>query len=167
MKKLNTTLILLLMTMIVVSSFSCSSRDRRIRKNITSILTPISSGNPYEIMIVAEDSVYDGYVGKSILAVLETPMKGLPRDEAYFKVSHITPAHYDRITNLFRNIIRIVVNPKEYTMAKFKLERDVFSSPPPQAVRKANTRQIKTAAIILFFMLHSSFIFNDNPVQYL
>lgn len=129
MKKLNTTLILLLMTMIVVSSFSCSSRDRRIRKNITSILTPISSGNPYEIMIVAEDSVYDGYVGKSILAVLETPMKGLPRDEAFFKVSHITPAHYDRITNLFRNIIRIVVNPKEYTMAKFKLERDVFSSP--------------------------------------
>ena len=37
MKKLNTTLILLLMTMIVVSSFSCSSRDRRIRKNITKL----------------------------------------------------------------------------------------------------------------------------------
>lgn len=117
------------MAILVISTVSCSQRDKRIRKNITSILTPVSSGNPYEVMIVAEDSVYDGYVGKSILAVLETPMKGLPRDESTFKVSHITPAHYDRITNLFRNIIRIVVDPKEYTMAKFKLDRDVFSSP--------------------------------------
>ena len=129
MKRICTTWILLLIAVLVISTVSCSQRDKRIRKNITSILTPVSSGNPYEVMIVAEDSVYDGYVGKSILAVLETPMKGLPRDESSFKVSHITPAHYDRITNLFRNIIRIVVDPKEYTMAKFKLDRDVFSSP--------------------------------------
>lgn len=129
MRKLNNIILMTLVALFIVSAFSCSSRDRRIRKNITSIFTPVSSGNPYEVMIVAEDSIYNGYVGKSILAVLETPMKGLPKDESYFKPSHVVPAHYDRITNLFRNVIKIVVDPKEYTMAKFKVDRDVFSAP--------------------------------------
>ena len=156
MKRLDKSLILLLMVALAVTFVSCSSRDKRIRKNITSILTPISSGNPYEIMVVAEDSIYDGYPGKSLLDVLKTPMKGLPRDEAYFKVSHVTPEHYDRITNLFRNIIRIVVDPNEYTMAKFRLERDVFSA--PQAILTIQGPDV--VSVSTYITEHTQFLLN-------
>jgi hypothetical protein len=55
-------------------------------------------------------------------------MRGLPQDEPQFHKSHVEVAHYDRITNLFRNIFRINIG-KEFTVAKMKVEKDVHSTP--------------------------------------
>ena len=52
----------------------------------------------------------------------------MPQDEPQFHKSHITEAHYDKITHLFRNIFRIEVG-NIYTQAKLTIEKDVYSTP--------------------------------------
>lgn len=97
-------------------------------KRSGNLLTPVSSGNPYEVMVVADDSVWTGWAGKAVQQILDKHLIGLPQDEEQFHKSHITSKHYDQITNLFRNIIIIKVG-KEYTQAKMKVEKDVHSTP--------------------------------------
>ena len=98
------------------------------RRSKASLLTPTSSGNPYEVMVVADDSVYTGYAGKALKTILDRPLLGLPQAEEQFHKSHITQKNFNKITNIFRNIIRINVG-NEYTKAKMKIERDVHSTP--------------------------------------
>ncbi len=97
-------------------------------KRSGSILTPISSGNPYEVMVVADDSIWDGYAGKAVQTILDKSLIGLPQDEPQFHKSHVTPNHYDHITHLFRNIIKLNIS-RDYTKAKMNIEKDVFSTP--------------------------------------
>lgn len=110
---------------VLLITASCTPRKKH---RGGSLLTPTSSGNPYEVMVVAEDSVWEGYVGSSIQRILDTPLKGLPQDEEMFHRSHISHAHYDNITNLFRNIILINIG-REHTVPKIRLERDAHSTP--------------------------------------
>ncbi|MBQ9362751.1 MAG: DUF4837 family protein [Bacteroidaceae bacterium] len=98
------------------------------RKRTASLLTPKSSGNPYEVMVVCDDSVYQGYAGKALQTILDKPLLGLPQVEEQFHKSHITEKHYNSITNIFRNIIRINIG-REYTKPKMKVDKDVHSTP--------------------------------------
>ena len=98
------------------------------RKRNTSLLTPKSSGNPYEVMVVCDDSVYKGFAGNALQTILYKSLLGLPQAEPQFHKSHITEKHYNHITNIFRNIVKINIG-REYTMAKMKVEKDVHSTP--------------------------------------
>lgn len=118
--------IVAIMAVVLVFAVSCTPRRNNYRGG--NLLTPSSSGNPYEVMVVAEDSVWNGYVGSSIQRVLDTPLKGLPQDEEMFHRSRISHAHYDKITNLFRNIILVDID-KEHTVPKIRLERDIHAAP--------------------------------------
>lgn len=125
--KLIATLLLLACTFSACDTNSNPATGKR-HKRSGSLLTPVSSGNPYEVMVVADDSVWTGYAGKAIQTILDKPLRGLPQDEPQFHKSHITEKHYDHITNLFRNIFRIQIG-KEYTKAKMVVEKDVHSTP--------------------------------------
>lgn len=120
-----------IVTFVLFMSVSCSvdkaDRVKRHHRN-HSILVPVSSGNPYEVMIVADDSLWDGYAGKAMRDVLERPLPMLPQEEPMFHVSHITRKNYNRISNIFRNIIILEVD-KYSTEAHIELQHDLFSSP--------------------------------------
>ena len=121
---------ILMMVMVAVVLASCSANpDVPKRKHAKrSFLVPASSGNPYEVMVVAEDSMWNGYAGKALRVVLNKDVPMLPQREPMFHVSHITPSKFNRITNLFRNIVILKTN--EYTTKpQIKYERDVHSSP--------------------------------------
>lgn len=107
---------------------SCENANKEPKQTNRSFLVPMSSGNPYEVMVVADDSIWEGYAGRALDVVLNKPLKGLPQEESTFHVSRITPDNYDRITNLFRNIIIFKIG-REYTEPRFRLLRDEFSSP--------------------------------------
>ncbi len=92
---------------------------------------PTSAGNPYEVMVVAADSVWDGYAGRALKRVLNKPVPMLPQQEPMFHVTRIRPENYDRITNLFRNIIVFKIDD-DFMQGKIKFERNVRSY--PQAV---------------------------------
>ena len=119
---------ILLSLVCVISACNDNPATGKRHKRSGSLLTPVSSGNPYEVMVVADDSVWNGYAGKALQTILDKPLRGLPQDEPQFHKSHITERHYDNITNLFRNIFRIEIG-KEYTQAKMIVEKDVHSTP--------------------------------------
>lgn len=123
MKKLSA---ILMMTAAVLLA-ACGGTGGK-HKRSGSILTPISSGNPYEVMVVADDSIWDGYAGKAVQTILDKSLIGLPQDEPQFHKSHVTSNHYDHITHLFRNIIKLNIS-RDYTKAKMNIEKDVFSTP--------------------------------------
>ncbi len=124
--------LIFILSLVVIALAACDSNNpstpRRGFRN-RSLLVPSSSGNPYEVMVVAEDSVWDGYPGRALDVVLNKEIPMLPRPaESVFHVSRITPDHFNRISNLFRNIIVLKVNPRT-TAPKMSFERDAFSSP--------------------------------------
>ncbi len=119
--------ILLASVLLLPACDNTSKEPRRTKKKAT-LFTPASSGNAYEVMVVADDSVWNGYAGKALQVILDKPLRGLPQDEPQFHKSHVTEKHYDRITHLFRNIFHIEIRD-DYTRAKMSVEKDVHSTP--------------------------------------
>ncbi len=56
-------------------------------------------------------------------------MYGLPQMEAYFTVSHVTPAQFDDLFKATRNILFVDINPEKYTQLKVLKSRDKWSKP--------------------------------------
>ena len=102
----------ILLSAFLLSACDGTSEAPRRKKRSANIFTPASSGNPYEVMVVAEDSVWSGYAGRALQTILDSPLRGLPQDEQQFHKSHVEPKHYDRITQ-----------------AKMTYEKDVHSTP--------------------------------------
>lgn len=114
--------------LLILSACAGEKHPNGQRRTKASLLTPTSSGNPYEVMVVADDSVYTGYAGKALKTILDRPLLGLPQAEEQFHKSHITQKNFNKITNIFRNIVRINIS-REYTKAKMKVEHDIHSTP--------------------------------------
>ena len=119
--KLKLVAMLLLAACVFAACGEDPAKEKRQRRT-GNLLTPASSGNPYEVMVVADDSVWTGYAGRALQTILDKPLRGLPQDEPQFHKSHVEKAHYNRITNLFRNIVRINIG-NEFTQAKMKVEK--------------------------------------------
>ena len=114
---------------LVLASCSANTDVPKRKHARRPLLVPASSGNPYEVMVVAEDSMWNGFAGKALWAVLNKDVPMLPQREPMFHVSHILPSQYNRITNIFRNIIILKTN--EYTTKpKISYERDKWQSNP-------------------------------------
>lgn len=110
------------------SSSGKTSKHEQRKPKRRPLLAPSSSGNPYEVMVVAEDSLWEGYAGKAIRAVLNKPVPMLPQEEESFHTSRVEPKRFDRITHLFRNVIVLQVNP-HYSEPRIQVERDTYASP--------------------------------------
>lgn len=121
-------IVIFLSTLLLLTACAGEKHPNGQRRSKASLLTPTSSGNPYEVMVVADDSVYAGYAGKALKTILDRPLLGLPQAEEQFHKSHITQKNFNKITNIFRNIVRINIS-REFTKAKMKVERDVHSTP--------------------------------------
>ena len=76
-----------MLIVLLTVAVSCNRRQNTNKP----LLTPSSSGNPYEVMVVAEDSIWDGYAGRALRRVLNKPVPMLPQDEPSFHVTRIRP----------------------------------------------------------------------------
>lgn len=118
MKKL-TTLIGLLAALFTLAG--CS-------KDGKSLLTPASSGRPYEMLVVMDDSLWERPAGRAVFDALDTDVPGLPQSERSFRIMQINEKQLDRTFWLFRNIITVDIS-YIYSQVKFKFSRDVKASP--------------------------------------
>ena len=164
-----------LFSILIVLLTVAASCNRRQNTN-KPLLTPSSSGNPYEVMVVAEDSIWDGYAGRALRRVLNKPVPMLPQDEPSFHVNRIRPKNYDRIMNLFRHIIVFKIDD-DFRQGKIKFERNVFAYPQAiVTIHAPNTRVASsyitenTTSIIDFFYNEElnrqveSLNFSYNPI---
>ena len=97
-------------------------------KGKKSVFTPTSSGLPYEMLVVVDDSLWQRAAGRALFDVLDTDVPGLPQSERSFRISNVSPNHFDSVLKIFRNII--VVDIRDiYTQPKLKFARDLHAVP--------------------------------------
>ncbi len=83
-----------------------------------------ATGSIYECLVVSPAAVKE-----PVCSVMGADMYGLPQMEAYFTVSHVTPAQFDDLFKATRNILFVDINPEKYTQLKVLKSRDNWSKP--------------------------------------
>lgn len=94
-----------------------------------SFTKPSASGSPYEVLVVVDNDFWNRPAGRALFDVLDTDIPGLPQPERSFQISQIEPSRFNQIVNIFRTIIMVDVDKKQYTRTKMKYTRDVYSQP--------------------------------------
>lgn len=92
-------------------------------------MMPSASGRPYEVLVVVDDQLWNRPAGRALFDVLDTDMPGLPQSERSFHISQAPPKRFNQVLNIFRTIIKVEVDPAQYTMTKMKYARDVYAHP--------------------------------------
>ena len=88
-----------------------------------------SIGNPYEVLVVCNDDIWERPAGRALLYALDTDIPGLPQSERSFSISRVTEEYFRSTPKAFRNIIYVDINGDRYTQTAFKFTRDVFARP--------------------------------------
>ena len=105
--------------------FSCDGNGKGGGK---SLFTPVSSGRPYEMLVVIDKDMWERPAGRALFNALDMDVPGLPQPERSFRISNVKPDRFDRGMRIFRNIIDVDIQPI-YTQPKLKYSRDSYSSP--------------------------------------
>ena len=112
-------LLYLSLAALVLVSFSCKRGGA---------YTPISTGRPYEIIVIVNTGIWERPAGRALFDVLDSDVPGLPQSERSFRMMQATPQQFDITLKIIRNII-IVDIQDIYTQPKFKQANDVYSAP--------------------------------------
>ena len=90
---------------------------------------PTSSGRPYEVLVVVDDQLWQRPAGRALFDVLDTDVPGLPQPERSFRISQTTQKRFSQVLNIFRTIIKVDIDPTQYTQTKMKFTCDVYARP--------------------------------------
>ena len=77
------------------------------------MIFPVASGRPYEVMVVLDSVVWKRPAGRALFNVLDTDVPGLPQSERSFRISQVEEKNFNRSLNIFRNIIRVNIDPAQ------------------------------------------------------
>lgn len=81
---------------------------------------PMSSGRPYEVLVVMNSRDWEAPVGRALFDVLDTDVPMLPQSERSFRISQAP--ELNRTLQIFRNIIEVDINDRKYTRCRMKYE---------------------------------------------
>lgn len=94
-----------------------------------SLLTPPSSGLPYEVLVVCDKNTWEAPAGRALFGVLDSDVPAIPQSERSFRVSFTEPAGFTRLLKSFRNIIEVKIDKSQFTQTKFKYTKDKYAAP--------------------------------------
>ena len=113
------------MALMALVLFSCGGNGKKGGK---SLFTPVSSGRPYEMLVVIDKGMWERPAGRALFDALDMDVPGLPQPERSFRISQVGPNNFERGFRIFRNIIDVDIQDI-YTQPKLKYSRDSYSSP--------------------------------------
>lgn len=88
-------------------------------------MKPRSSGEPYYVVVVANDS----RVRTILSRMLETPLPGLPQQENAFDVSHVSDGTALQSSRYARAIVVVDIDANRHSSTRLRYEKDVYASP--------------------------------------
>lgn len=88
---------------------------------------PTASGRPYEVLVVMDSTDWKAPHGRALFDVLDTDVPMLPQSERSFRISQTEIKDFDRVLNIFRNIIIVNIDPHQFTRTKMKFTRDKWA----------------------------------------
>lgn len=109
-------LLFLLVLLVGVMSTSCKK----------GALLPNASGAVFEVLVVADDSVWKSTEGRELFDLLSAEMPDVPQSEPMFKISRVPHSAFDNLLRPARNIVIVDVAP-HYTQPRVKFEQDVWA----------------------------------------
>lgn len=111
------------------------------------MLSPQASGRPYEVLVVMDAQTWESPTGRALFDVLDTDLPGLPQPERSFHISQTNPKDYNRTLKLFRNIIEVNIDPRQFTVAKMKFVRNLYAE--DQVILRVNAPNDKAFASLM------------------
>lgn len=88
---------------------------------------PVASGRPYEVLVVMDSVEWKAPHGRALFDVLDTDVPMLPQSERSFRISQCEKKDFDRILNIFRNIIIVNIDKTQFTRTRMKFTRDKYA----------------------------------------
>lgn len=101
-------------------------------------LMPTSGGDPYEVVLIADD---DG-AREIVKGILKAPLEGMPQPEPMFDVSTVDGSDLTQATRYAKTIVRVRIDAEQYTQTRVKYERDTYAH--PQLIVSVNTPSATT-----------------------
>ena len=136
-----------------------------------------SSGNINNIVVVADNQLWEASIGDSIRAVLAAPLRGLPNDEPIFKLSQMPPDVFTGFAKKNRTVLKIEMGKEADT----KIYSDAYAQPQTMVVISGQDRseiiqQLKDNSDKIIQAYNTSemeerqrriskSLFNDKPIQ--
>ena len=71
-----------------------------------------SQGDPYELVVVSNNQVWDGIVGDTLRSILRQPVPSINQYEPLFDVMRVTPDGFKNVIARHRNILKLLVDSK-------------------------------------------------------
>ena len=93
---------------------SCDSNPTGIR----------ATGTAFEIIVVANQPIWNNDVGSALKEQLLAPVPGLPAPEYSMRVTHVQPASFKGMFTYVRNILMVTVDDSQFTKVSLKSERN-------------------------------------------
>lgn len=93
----------------------------------SNMVLPQATGWVYEVVVVADQKVWDGEAGEALIAELEADIPGLPQPEAALKLTKVTPDVFDGLLRYAKNIIQVKVDPTSYTKVSLRHETNLWA----------------------------------------
>ncbi|HLN52707.1 MAG TPA: DUF4837 family protein [Lentimicrobium sp.] len=116
---------------------------------------PSSTGNPNEIIIVAQDNLWKTSLSDTVKSFFSSFRPGLPQPEPLFKVVQIEVSEFSRLFETHRNILIISID-SSLKEAKFESAYNVWARPQRVVKISAPTIELLKTA----FTEHDRDIFN-------
>ena len=88
---------------------------------------PGSNGGPLDVIVIAENAVWNGVAGDAFRKYFTAAQYGIPAPEPRYDVRHITPNDFGSLLKRSRNIFRLKVEPKD--SLRSYLEEDKWARP--------------------------------------
>jgi hypothetical protein len=120
-----------------------------------------ATGMMFEIVVVMEPDDWEGEVGKVIKADLLSAIPGLPQAESTMKIMYTSPGQFDGMLTYVRNILRVTINPNQYTKVSLHAQKDVWAN--GQAVVQINAPD--GASIVEYVQAHERILANYYTVM--
>ncbi|MCR4920789.1 MAG: DUF4837 family protein [Bacteroidaceae bacterium] len=91
------------------------------------LIFPMASGRPYEVLVVIDNALWEAPAGRALFDILDTDVPGLPQSERSFRISQVEPKHMDQAFRIFRNIIQVNINPRQFSQTRMRFMRDKYA----------------------------------------
>ena len=79
------------------------------------------------MLVVMDSTDWKAPHGRALFDVLDTDVPMLPQSERSFRISQTEVKDFDRVLNIFRNIIIVNIDPRQFTRTKMKFTRDKWA----------------------------------------
>ncbi|MCD8304546.1 MAG: DUF4837 family protein [Prevotellaceae bacterium] len=112
----------LLTALSAILLLTASCRNSKLK-----MLVPQASGRPYEVLVIMDGELWESLTGRALFDVLDTDIPGLPQPERSFHISQASPKDYNRTLKMFRNIIEVNIDKRQFTTTKLKFVRNEYA----------------------------------------